>query len=287
MLGASRTSWAALEESLRAQYDEATSSLGKRIENRIGVGAAADFSTAGSELMSIANLLEAERSLRSTLADPAIEVEAKRRTVTQLFGSQVGELAISVFQQIVESRWSSDSDLLDATEEAGATLILMAAEIDGHIDRVEEELFRFGRAIDANPSLQMALTDPASNSETKSGIVHSLLDGRAAPETVVLVSHVAGSLRGRRIQDAITGLSELAAARRGRVIADVRAASALTDEQSERLAAVLSRIHGRSVELNVEVDPEIIGGIEVRIGDEVIDGTTATKLEQARRRMTG
>ena len=86
---------------------------------------------------------------------------------------------------------------------------------------------------------------------------------------------------------AVTGLSELAAARRGRVIADVRAASALTEEQSQRLSEVRSRIHGRSVELNVEVDPEVIGGIEVRIGDEVIDGTTATKLEQARRRMTG
>ena len=272
MLGASRTSMAALQESLTARFDSATM---------------AEFDEAGKGLLSIVDVLDSERALRSTLSDSSISREAKARLVEQLFSGKVSPLAIEVFMQIVTSRWSSEADMIDATEEAGATLILMGAEKAGHIDQVEEELFRFGRAIHANASLQMALTDPASPPAGKSGLARSLLEGKASPETVLLVAHVAGSLRGRPIQDALERLSELAAARRGREIAEVISAIELTPEQEQRLKEALTKLHGRQVELNIAIDPTVIGGIEVRIGDEVIDGTAATKLEQARRRLAG
>lgn len=261
--------------------------LQESLANRFEGGARADFVEAGQGLFAVVGLLGEERALRAMLADPAIGDGTKTETIKRLFSGRVSDLAVELLTTIATSRWSSDADMVDATEEAGATLILMGAEADGNIDRVEEELFRFGRAIDANPPLQMALTDPAATAEQKAGIVRTLLEGKAANETVLLVAHVAGSLRGRRIQDAIARLSELAAARRGRVVADVRSAIALTDAQRERLAAALGRLHGRDVELNIEIDPAVIGGIEVRIGDEVIDGTAATKLEQARRRLAG
>lgn len=273
MLGASRTSNAKLQESLAARYDASPDS--------------SEFGEAGRGLFAVVGVLTKERALRAMLADSSISEERKTATIRKLFASQVPELTASVFTQIAVSRWSSEDDMVDAVEEAGATLILMGAETDGHIDRVEEELFRFGRAIDANAALQMALTNPAAPSDAKSGIVRSLLDGKASPETVALVSDVAGNLRGRRIQEAIARLSELAAGRRGRIIAEIRSAIPLTDQQDERLGAALARIHGRSVELNVEIDPTVIGGIEVRVGDEVIDGTAVSKLEQARRKLTG
>lgn len=245
------------------------------------------FEAAGEGLFAVVGVLADERALRAMLADPAIGEGTKTETIKTLLNGKVSDLTVTLVTQIATSRWSSDSDMVDATEEAATTLVLMGAEADGNIDRVEEELFRFGRAIDANPPLQMALTDSASSAAQKSGIVNTLLDGKAAPETVELVSHVTGSLRGRRIQNAVARLSELAAARRGRIIADVRAAVPLTDSQQQRLSAALAKLHGRDVELNIEVDPAVIGGIEVRVGDEVIDGTAATKLEQARRKLAG
>jgi F-type H+-transporting ATPase subunit delta len=272
MLGSSRTSDTALQKFLAARYDESLT--------------ADTYAAAGRDLFAIVTVLADERPLRAMLADSAISDESKTATINTLFASQVSELAVAVLTQVVTSRWSSEADMVDAVEEAGQTLILMGAEVDGDIDRVEEELFRFGRAIDANAALQMALTDPATPAKAKAAIVTQLLSGKAAQPTIELVAQVSGNLRGRRIQNALTRLSELAAARRGRIVADVRTAIELTDQQQERLRAVLARLHGRSVELNIDVDPAVIGGVEVRVGDEVIDGTAASKLEQARRRMT-
>jgi len=250
-------------------------------------GSGADFSEAGSGLLAASSLIDGERNLKAMFSDPALSGEGKTEVVAKLFTGKITAIAQAVLVQVVTSRWNSDADLVDAVEQSGVILVLMGAEKDGESDRVEEELFRFGRAIDANADLQMALTDPASTPEVKSGIVDSLLAGKSADQTIVLISHTAGSLRGRRIQDAISGLSELAASRRGRVVAQIRVATELNDDQKTRLAEALAKLHGREVELNVTVDPSVIGGIEVTIGDEVIDGTASTKLEQARRKMAG
>lgn len=273
MLGASRTSIAVQQEYLAGLYDD--------------VSARPQFDAAGDSLLAVVSVLEAERPLRAALAEPATLPAEKDGIIEAVFVGKVPALTLDILKRVSHARWSSDADMIDATEEAGASLILMSAESQGNLDRVEEELFRFGRAIDANADLQMALTDPASPTAAKAGIVRSLLDGKATTETVQVLAHVVGHLRGRRVQDAVTRISELAATRRGRVIADIRSAIELTHEQESRLAAVLKKLHGRDVELNVAIDPSVIGGIEVRVGDEVIDGTVANRIEQARRRLAG
>ena len=85
---------------------------------------------------------------------------------------------------------------------------------------------------------------------------------------------------------AVEQMSAMAAVRQDRLVAVVTSAVPLTDEQKSRLADALSRIQGKQVLINVVVDPSVVGGIQVRVGDEVIDGTLANRLEQARRRLT-
>ncbi len=271
MIGASRTSLAALREAVNARFDSADAA-----------GLAAD----GQSILSFAGLLGRERTLRQTLADPAMAAGAKRGLLQRLLESRVGPGAFELIAETADQRWSTDRDMVDAMDEAGASLLLMSAEKDGRLDRVEEEIFRFGRIIDSNPDLQMALTNPAVDEQSKAAIVSQLLDGKADPLTVALLQTATTELHGRPVQTAVGDLSALAAQRRGRVVAEVRTAIPLSDEQSARLTAALGRIHHREVQLNVTVDPSIVGGLEVRVGDEVIDGTLSTRIEAARRRLT-
>jgi F-type H+-transporting ATPase subunit delta len=271
MIGASRTSLAALREAVDARFDAAD---------------AAALAEDGQSLLSLAGLLNGERILRQTLTDPAMDADAKRALLHRLLDGKVGVDAFDLIASTATLRWSADGDMVEALVMAGQSLLLMTAEKQGLLDRVEEELFRFGRVIDANPDLQMALTNPALESARKTAIVSELLRDKADPLTATLLESATADLHGRPVQDAVAGLSDLAAQRRGRVVAEVRSAIPLSDEQSRRLSAALGNIHHREVQLNVTTDPAVIGGLEVRVGDEVIDGTLSTRIETARRRLT-
>jgi F-type H+-transporting ATPase subunit delta len=271
MIGASRTSRAALRESVNARFDGAD---------------AAALAADGQSLLSFSALMDHERSLRQTLADPAMNPGAKRGLLDRLLTGKMSAQALDIIAETVSSRWSNDRDLVDAMDEAGQSLLLMSAEKEGRLDRVEEEIFRFGRIVDSNPELQMALTNPAVAESQKAAIISELLTGRVDGLSQILLQNVTAELHGRPVQNAIGDLSALAAQRRGRVVAEVRSAIPLTDEQAARLTAALGRVHNRDVQLNVTVDPSIVGGLEVRVGDEVIDGTLSTRIEAARRRLT-
>lgn len=272
MLGASRTSQQQLRERLTAVYEDPTQR---------------EFlQSAGTGILTIVDATDRERSLLSLWADTSTAQSVKEGVLGQVFGQHVPQLSQDVVAGVIGSRWSSPADMVDALEEAGVSLLLMAAEADGRIDTVEGELFRFDRTLAASPDLQMALTNPATSSAVKTGIVSDLVDGKVDPITSELLVYLAGHLRGRRMQSAIGHLSDLAAVRRDRVVATVTAAVELTDEQKTRLAAALSKIHGKQVIINASVDPGVVGGIQVQIGDEVIDGTLANRIEQARRRLT-
>ncbi len=93
--------------------------------------------------------------------------------------------------------------------------------------------------------------------------------------------------RGRSLDGGLNALSKLAADRRDRMVAVVTSAVPLSDQQKQRLGDGLAKLYGRRVHLNLDVDPEILGGIQVRIGDEVINGTIADRLAEAGRRMAG
>lgn len=268
MLGSSRHSFAALRTSLDARSGEA------------------GFGTVASDLLAVAGLLGHEKSLRQALADSGQPAGTRGAIVRDLFGGKVSDTSLAVLDEVVSARWSNDVDMVDAVEQLGAQAAFTVAEADGSLDRVEEELFLVGRAVDGSAELQMALTDPSLAAEHKTALVRDLIGGSAAPTTTALVSYAAANLRGRQPAVAIEALATLAADQRQRLLAEVRSAVELTPEQVGRLAAALSTLQGRDVRLNVIVDREVVGGIVVRVGDDVIDGSVASRFEQARRAVT-
>jgi F-type H+-transporting ATPase subunit delta len=159
------------------------------------------------------------------------------------------------------------------------------AERDGTLDDLEDALFRFGRIVAAQPRLRSVLTDTAVPAQQKVELVRSLLDGKVTPETERLVTQLVASPRGRTLEQGLEEYARYVAERRQRLVALVRTAVPLTDEQKGRLAVILRRIYGFEVHLNVEIASEVGGGISVRVGDEIIDGTIANRLDGARRHL--
>lgn len=259
----------------RAALTAARDQLGERA-NEPG------FAGLAQELLDVAALLARETKLRSALTDPSDTPERRADLAAGLLRGQVSPLAVDVVSGLVANRWSGGRELVDATEALAAESAFITAEQQGRLDTVEDELFRFARAVDASPELRSTLTDPQVPDQDKASVVAELLQGKVRDETYRLVRYVAAHPRGRRIEDAVSALVQAASVRRQHLVAEVKVAAELSPQQHERLSAVLARIYGRPVHLQVTLDPDVLGGVDVRIGDERIDGTVAHRLAEAR-----
>ncbi|MCH9815843.1 MAG: F0F1 ATP synthase subunit delta [Actinomycetia bacterium] len=269
MIGSSRVSLAALGEDLKAKFGDP------------------GLAAAGGELLEVADLLTREKPLRSSLSDGGQPKQERKGIVSQLLSGKVSPLTVEICETIVGLRWSSEADLVDAVEYAGAEALFGAAEGAGELDRVEDELFRFNQILAGNGDLQLALSSPGLPAATKDGILSDLLDDKVAKPTLVLLSYISGHLRGRRIEQTVGHFTELAAERRGKLLAVVRSARPLTQDQTDRLARALAGKYDRDIAINAEVDAALVGGVTIEIGDDVIDGSIASRLDQVRRRVTG
>jgi F-type H+-transporting ATPase subunit delta len=223
--------------------------------------------------------------LRRVLSDPATPAPAKSDLARALLEGKVSGATAEVVDGAVQARWSSARDIADGLERLSVLAQVFAAERSGQLDELEDELFRFNRIVDADPDLRRILVDRGVAVDRKRELVHQLLDGRATEATISLVEQ-AVSARHRSFDTVLTDYQNAAANRRSQLLATVISATPLTPAESERLSAALQTMYGRGVHLNVEVDPSVVGGVRVMIGDEVIDGTLETRLADARRELT-
>jgi F-type H+-transporting ATPase subunit delta len=185
------------------------------------------------------------------------------------------------------SRWAAPGDLVDAVESCAVEAVLAGAERADRLDAVEDELFRFSRTIAADPGLRDAMSRRTEGGDRKAELVRRLLDGRAAPETVRLAVQAAVAPRGLRTEQVLLRQVEAAAKRREQLVAEVVVASPLPEEYRRRLAAALQRLYGRPMQLNVDLDPAVLGGLRIQVGGVVLDSTVLGRLETARRRLAG
>ncbi|MEV6980825.1 F0F1 ATP synthase subunit delta [Sphaerisporangium sp. NPDC051017] len=269
MRGLSRSSFAEVEERFNA------------------VAGTADLARVADDLLAVAVLLDREHGLRRNLADPARSAEQKAEVVRALLSGKIDDAALETVVMAVSVKWSKSGDLSDALERLSVIASVAEAESQGRLDDVEDELFRFGRIVEANPELRHALADPALPADAKRALLGDLLVRRVAPATLRLVTQLALYPRGRSLERGLDEYIQLVAEQRQQLVAVVRSAVPLTDGQRQRLAAWLRTTYGRDVHLNVEVDPRVIGGFSVRLGDEMIDTTIAGRIEDVRRRLAG
>ncbi|HYH73976.1 MAG TPA: F0F1 ATP synthase subunit delta [Nocardioides sp.] len=245
------------------------------------------WETVAEELFAVTGVVDGSASLRRALADPSREAKDKAGLARSLFGGKIGETTTGLVAEVAGSRWSAERDLADTLESLAVQTLLAAAERERRIDRVEDELFRFERIVAGNPGLRDTLSSRNTDGPGKATLVHGLLEGKAAPETVRLVEQAVRAPRGRRLDRVMEAYLELASRRREELVALVTVAAPLTEQQHARLSSALEAHYGKPVTLQLVEDPAVMGGIRIQVGDEVVDGTVLRRLDEARRHVTG
>ena len=269
MRGASRASLADAKERLAALADRTTSAQ-----------------TLAGELFAVADVLDSQPAVRRALADPASARSARTGLVQTLLGGQVSANTIELVSAVASAQWAESADLADAIEQLAVQAIVAEADQAGHLDDLEDDLFRFGRLVGGQAELRAALSNPFAPANAKQDLVTALLGGKVTPQTIQLVTQAALHPRGRSLDRSLEEYARLAAEYRERLVAEVRVASELSAAQRSRLAATLAQAYGHHVHLNIVLDPGVVGGMIIRIRGEQIDGSVATRLAEIRRRLT-
>jgi len=237
----------------------------------------------GEQLLTVGRAVEESAQLRAILADPSVVPAEKSRLVAQIFPG-LSAIASSLVGTIVSSRWSSGDELVDGLEQVGIRAI---AQGDGHSAVIESELFDFASITAADAPLELALGSKLADPRGKAAIVQQLLGAKAHPGTVAIIEHLVSSPRGRRIGEMLADAADIVAAAGARRIATVTSAAPLSAAQQKRLTAALTKQYGSDIQLHLVTDPAVVGGARVQVGDDVIDGTIASRLADLKLQLAG
>jgi ATP synthase F0 subunit b/ATP synthase F1 delta subunit len=261
-----------------ADLSDRFSTIAKSLDNQA-------LSKVSAELVSVAKMLDREIVVTRYLTLPAEDAAPRVRLIERLVSGKVADPTLDVLRAAVSERWSANSDLVDAIEHVSRQALLEVAEREDQVDEVEDQLFRFSRVVDAQPRLGILLGDYAAPAEGRIALLRKVLDsssGGVNKLAIALLSQTVELLRGEPAEEAMKFLAEVAVARRGEVVAEVSAAAELSDAQRTRLTEVLSRIYGHPVTVQLQIDPELLGGLLISVGDEVVDGTLSSRLAAAK-----
>jgi F-type H+-transporting ATPase subunit delta len=246
------------------------------------------------ELFGILGTVDSSAGLRRALTDPSRTGDEKSALIKQLVGGKVSADAADIAGGLASSRWASARDIGDALETLGATVVIAVAEnksavsasgVSG-LEELENDLFSFNQAVASNHEVQRALSEPQASAAAKISLAEKLVPG-ATEEAKVLIAQAVSAPRGIKPTNLVARFAELAAKRQQRWIATVRVTRPLTVTQFARLQAGLNSLYGRELKVNISVDPELIGGIRVQVGDEVLDASVIARLGQLHRQLAG
>jgi len=264
---------------LRGASAEAQAQLTSELESSEG-----DDAKLGEELFGVAAVFRGQPALRRIATDASIDASAKADLASNLFASAVGDTALGLVKTAVQHRWTAPRDLADVIEELGVKASVRSAGENG--SKISDELFEVRQLIDESEGLRTALSDPSRSAADKGGLLRSLFAGKLLPASMLLVEQAAIGTHGG-IDRALENYQHTAAHARGERIATVHTARELSKSDRTRLSEALAAQYATSVHLQVVLDPDVVGGLRVSIGDDVIDGTVASKLEDAQRRLVG
>jgi F-type H+-transporting ATPase subunit delta len=243
----------------------------------LGAQKSIDLAT-GEQLLAAALVVDANPHLRAALADEVADPKDRAAIVGKVFGKYT-PAAQAVLVSLASGRWSTPDDFVGGVERLG--IRALAASAPSSVS-ITDELFAFAAAVTSSPELELALGNKLGSVDGKVSLVRQLLEGKASKQTVAILSAIIAQPHGRKIGELVRFAAAIVAEQAAAVIATVTVASPLGAAQATRLQKALSAQYGGSIQINEVVDPTILGGMRVQIGDEVIDGTISNRIADLR-----
>ncbi len=240
--------------------------------------ATASLSTA-TELFAASNALHQSSQLRSALSDPSAEAASKEQVVKRVFGAKFSPEVQQLLAQLSGLRWSSSRDLPATIEQLGVRVI---AQLSSSIDALQSELFAIEQLASSDGELELALSSTKATAEQKQALLAGLVSGKVSELAMALANQAHESRSYKRYAQVIGQYGVWVAEYAGESVARIRVAKPLSAEQLNRLESALNGVYGRKLQINVEIDPSVIGGVHIAVAGEVIDATVLTKISNAR-----
>lgn len=236
------------------------------------------------ELFSAGRIIGGSAQLTSMLADTSTDADEKRAVLKAVFGAGLSETTVTLLGAVTANRWSSTGDLLAGIEELGLRAAAESAPAEANIDA---ELFAFGSAVNSNSELELAVSSKLGTVESKVALIETLLANKVSPQTLAILRHLIQQPRGRRIGELLRTAASIVADQSGLAVATVTSAKPIAADQLGRLQRALATKFGRDLKLNLVIDPSLIGGLRVQVGDNVIDDSVSSKLKELRLQLAG
>ena len=241
----------------------------------------------GNELFSVTNVLDRNIRLERALTDPSRPVEDKVALLNKLVGDQAHEMTMEILADLVGRRWSRVSDIANAVEDFGVDGMMYYADATDATLQVSIELAALHSALLNLPVIRSGLSSDRAPAEARIKLLYALVGNKDLNKvTMRLAEHAACNPRNRRYLSTIHWLINKFSRHMGESMVTVTTAAPLNQEQVDKLIAVYSKKLGRPVHINSNVDPTVIGGMRIEIGDEVTDNTVVAQLQQLQRRVT-
>jgi F-type H+-transporting ATPase subunit delta len=248
---------------------------------------AATAAKISADLFAMVKVLDSSSAARRALTDYARDESAKSTLGKDIFKGLGSTQALEIVSKMAGLRWSSPRDFGNVLEFLGVQALVASAEKSGSLADLESEIFSVSETIAKSPELRAFFAVRNVVSAPKSELLTSLLSGKVTQATLDLTSYLVDHPRGRNVEAGLNDFAAAIAQIKDRQIAHVVSATALSAEQISRLAKSLTKTFGREIKVNASVKQEVIGGMSIRVADELIDGTLLTRISQADRLLAG
>lgn len=237
------------------------------------------------QLFALSDVIATSATVSRSLTDAARKADDRAQLASDLFSAKLDSEVSDILQYLVRQHWASDEDFFVGIEELGIETILTGADAENVLNRLEDEIYQVMRSLTDERELRTALSSDTRSVQDRSELARQAF-ARLHPLTLFLVVRAVERTSKVTLTQSLHHYMELSSKRNHHLVANVTAAVPLTDTQETRLASILTKKYGQDVSLHVSLEPEVIGGLRIHIGDDVIDGTLLKRVNDMRKAIT-